>query len=301
MCLVYAAAHGHKLILPLLFPNRIHLFLTTRNSISSFIAWAVKTARANHVSADVVAPTPIFKQFIKGNIKIFISAVRLLLIAHISWLNPTIIPVWPGPSTLKVTQLLRCWPFSFGLSHSSASSPLRTVMKSGSELVRMGLRTFFENAAEDLEKTFENLKLGKFTHSRSQMKGVSQNINYTTVALLPILTALFEHITQHHFGVDLLCKESLLKCLCSSPNNNRFGLFFFRSSVEDVQVSCYRILTSLYALGTGKNIYVERYFRIREGCLWKSAGVYRLSSSRGSADNCQLWVSVWPRWLEPCL
>lgn len=77
-------------------------------------------------------------------------------------------------------------------------------MKSGSELVRLGLRTFFENAAEDLEKTLENLKLGKFTHSRSQMKGVSQNINYTTVALLPILTALFEHITQHHFGVDLL-------------------------------------------------------------------------------------------------
>lgn len=83
----------------------------------------------------------------------------------------------------------------------------RTVMKSGSEMVRVGLRTFFENAAEDLEKTFENLKLGKFTHSRSQMKGVSQNINYTTVALLPILTALFEHITQHHFGVDLLCES----------------------------------------------------------------------------------------------
>ncbi|MEQ2223235.1 Ryanodine receptor 3 [Ilyodon furcidens] len=83
----------------------------------------------------------------------------------------------------------------------------RTVMKSGTEQVRVGLRTFYENAAEDLEKTFENLKLGKFTHSRSQMKGVSQNINYTTVALLPILTALFEHITQHHFGVDLLCKS----------------------------------------------------------------------------------------------
>lgn len=83
----------------------------------------------------------------------------------------------------------------------------RTVMKSGSELVRVGLRAFFENAAEDLEKTFENLKLGKFSHSRSQMKGVSQNINYTTVALLPILTALFEHITQHHFGVDLLCES----------------------------------------------------------------------------------------------
>ncbi|XP_036397613.1 ryanodine receptor 3-like isoform X4 [Megalops cyprinoides] len=122
----------------------------------------------------------------------------------------------------------------------------RTVMKSGSELVKAGLRTFFENAAEDLEKTLENLKLGKFTHSRSQMKGVSQNINYTTVALLPILTALFEHITQHHFGADLL--------------------------LDDVQLSCYRILTSLYSLGTGKNIYVERQLPALGECLATLAG-----------------------------
>ncbi|XP_050990012.1 ryanodine receptor 3 isoform X2 [Labeo rohita] len=122
----------------------------------------------------------------------------------------------------------------------------RTVMKSGSELVKAGLRTFFENAAEDLEKTLENLKLGKFTHSRSQMKGVSQNINYTTVALLPILTALFEHITEHQFGSDLL--------------------------LDDVQVSCYRILTSLYSLGTGKNIYVERQLPALGECLATLAG-----------------------------
>lgn len=84
----------------------------------------------------------------------------------------------------------------------------RTVMKSGSEMVKAGLHAFFENAAEDLEKTSENLKLGKFTHSRTQIKGVSQNINYTTVALLPILTSIFEHVAQHNFGTDLLCKSS---------------------------------------------------------------------------------------------
>ncbi|XP_065491147.1 ryanodine receptor 3 isoform X3 [Caloenas nicobarica] len=117
----------------------------------------------------------------------------------------------------------------------------RTVMKSGSELVKAGLRAFFENAAEDLEKTSENLKLGKFTHSRTQMKGVSQNINYTTVALLPILTSIFEHISQYQFGIDLL--------------------------LGDVQVSCYRILCSLYSLGTGKNIYVERQRPALGECL----------------------------------
>ncbi|KAJ8780551.1 hypothetical protein J1605_011466 [Eschrichtius robustus] len=117
----------------------------------------------------------------------------------------------------------------------------RTVMKSGSELVKAGLRAFFENAAEDLEKTSENLKLGKFTHSRTQIKGVSQNINYTTVALLPILTSIFEHVSQHQFGVDLL--------------------------LGDVQISCYHILCSLYSLGTGKNIYVERQRPALGECL----------------------------------
>ncbi|XP_032398528.1 ryanodine receptor 3 isoform X5 [Etheostoma spectabile] len=109
----------------------------------------------------------------------------------------------------------------------------RTVMKSGSELVKAGFRNFFENAAEDLDKLLEMLKLGKFMQSRAQMKSVTQSINYVTVALLPILTALFEHITTYGFGGDLL--------------------------LDDVQLSCYRILNCLYSLGTGKNVFVERH------------------------------------------
>lgn len=85
-------------------------------------------------------------------------------------------------------------------------SLLRTVMKSGSELVKAGFKTFFENAAEDLEKLLEMLKLGKFMQSRAQMKSVTQSINYVTVVLLPVLTALFEHIKTHEFGGDLLCE-----------------------------------------------------------------------------------------------
>ncbi|XP_064847730.1 ryanodine receptor 3-like [Oncorhynchus masou masou] len=117
----------------------------------------------------------------------------------------------------------------------------RTVMKSGSEMVKAGVRTLFENAAEDLEKTLEMLKLGKFSQSRSQMKGLSQNITYATTALLPILTALFEHVTMHNFGVGLL--------------------------VDDVQLSCYRIVTCLYSLGTGKHIFMERHLPALGECL----------------------------------
>uniref|UniRef100_A0AAQ4PR39 Ryanodine receptor 2 n=1 Tax=Gasterosteus aculeatus aculeatus TaxID=481459 RepID=A0AAQ4PR39_GASAC len=126
----------------------------------------------------------------------------------------------------------------FGKEIASAPSLLfsvqydRTVMKTGLESVKAALRLFFVSAAEDLEKTQENLKLGQFTHSREQPRGVTQIINYTTFALLPVLSSLFEHIGLNLFGEDLI--------------------------LEDVQVSCYRILNSLYFLGTNKSIYVER-------------------------------------------
>uniref|UniRef100_A0A4W6FFE5 Ryanodine receptor 2 n=1 Tax=Lates calcarifer TaxID=8187 RepID=A0A4W6FFE5_LATCA len=118
---------------------------------------------------------------------------------------------------------------------------LMTVMKTGLESVKAALRSFFDSAAEDLEKTQENLKLGQFTHSRDQPRGVTQIINYTTFALLPVLSSLFEHIGQNMFGEDLI--------------------------LDDVQVSCYRILNSLYFLGTNKSIYVERQRPALGKCL----------------------------------
>uniref|UniRef100_A0A8C9RP23 Ryanodine receptor 2 n=1 Tax=Scleropages formosus TaxID=113540 RepID=A0A8C9RP23_SCLFO len=125
----------------------------------------------------------------------------------------------------------------------------RTVMKTGSETVKAALRAFFDNAAEDLERTMENLKQGQFAHTRIQPKGVTQIINYTTVALLPVLSSLFEHIGQNLFGEDLI--------------------------LDDVQVSCYRILNSLYSLGTSKSIYVERWQRPALGeCLAAFSGAF---------------------------
>ncbi|XP_063287318.1 ryanodine receptor 1 isoform X3 [Pelobates fuscus] len=127
----------------------------------------------------------------------------------------------------------------------SRSLDARTVMKSGPEIVKAGLRSFFEGASEDIEKMVENLKLGKVSQSRTQVKGVTQNINYTTVALLPVLTSLFEHIAQHQFGDDVI--------------------------LDDVQVSCYRTLCSIYSLGTTKNPYVEKQRPALGECLARLA------------------------------
>lgn len=100
---------------------------------------------------------------------------------------------------LRGSDLKRCLSFD-----------TRTVMKTGLESVKAALRSYFNSAAEDLEKTEENLKLGQFTHSREQPRGVTQIINYTTFALLPVLSSLFEHIGQNMFGEDLICTYSLL-------------------------------------------------------------------------------------------
>uniref|UniRef100_A0A3Q2YEG7 Ryanodine receptor 1a (skeletal) n=1 Tax=Hippocampus comes TaxID=109280 RepID=A0A3Q2YEG7_HIPCM len=115
--------------------------------------------------------------------------------------------------------------------HILARSLDATVMKSGPEIVKAGLRSFFESAADDIEKMVENLKLGKVSKGNQQVKGVSQNINYTTIALLPVLTSLFDHIAQHLFGDDVM---------------------------DDLQMSCYRIMCSIYSLGTVKNPHVEQ-------------------------------------------
>ncbi|XP_066532570.1 ryanodine receptor 3 [Hoplias malabaricus] len=154
----------------------------------------------------------------------------------------------------------------------ACSLDFRTVMKSGSELVKAGVRTFFENAAEDLEKTMENLKLGKLGQSRTQMKGVAQIIVYTWAAVLPILTALFQHVTQHQFGVDLI--------------------------LDDVQLSCYRILTSLYSLGTGKNSFVEKQLPALGECLATLVGampVAFLEPHLNMYNPCSVFNTKTPR------
>uniref|UniRef100_W5KMZ7 Ryanodine receptor 1 n=1 Tax=Astyanax mexicanus TaxID=7994 RepID=W5KMZ7_ASTMX len=117
----------------------------------------------------------------------------------------------------------------------------RTVMKSGPEIVKAGLRSFFESAADDIEKMVENLKLGKVSKGNQPVKGVSQNINYTTVALLPVLTSLFDHVAQHQFGDDVI--------------------------LDDLQMSCYRIMCSIYSLGTVKTPHAERQRPALGECL----------------------------------
>uniref|UniRef100_A0A8W4FKY0 Ryanodine receptor 1 n=1 Tax=Sus scrofa TaxID=9823 RepID=A0A8W4FKY0_PIG len=150
--------------------------------------------------------------------------------------------------------------------------PPRTVMKSGPEIVKAGLRSFFESASEDIEKMVENLRLGKVSQARTQVKGVGQNLTYTTVALLPVLTTLFQHIAQHQFGDDVI--------------------------LDDVQVSCYRTLCSIYSLGTTRNPYVEKLRPALGECLARLAAampVAFLEPQLNEYNACSVYTTKSPR------
>lgn len=56
-------------------------------------------------------------------------------------------------------------------------------MKSGPEIVKAGLRSFFESAADDIEKMVENLKLGKVSKG-NQVKRKHSNIYSSAYQIL---------------------------------------------------------------------------------------------------------------------
>ncbi|XP_041921605.1 ryanodine receptor 2 isoform X1 [Alosa sapidissima] len=118
------------------------------------------------------------------------------------------------------------------LTTLASSLDARTVMKNAAESVRLSLCSFFEEAAVDLELAVETLAQGSLPPTRSQVRGAGDSVAYTSEVLVPVLTALFQHAAQCQYGQDLI--------------------------VDKVQVCCYRVLISLYSLGTSKNTYAER-------------------------------------------
>ncbi|XP_054654360.1 ryanodine receptor 2 isoform X4 [Dunckerocampus dactyliophorus] len=160
----------------------------------------------------------------------------------------------------KLTALVRHRLFLFGNETSVVTSCLhvlaraldaRTLTVSAPESIQASLHSFFEAAATDLETTVENLSvtLVSLPQCRSQQaRGVARVLGFTTSVLLPTLTSLFQHLGSQNYGLDLL--------------------------VGSVQVSCYRILNSLYSLGTSSSIYVEGQRPAAGACLAALTGSF---------------------------
>ncbi|XP_074531886.1 ryanodine receptor 2 [Halichoeres trimaculatus] len=160
----------------------------------------------------------------------------------------------------KLAALVRHRISLFGNEASQVASCLRvlaqaldarSLMNSAPESIQASLHSFFEAAAADLEMTVENLSvtLVCLPQSRSQQaRGVAKVLSYTTSILIPTLTSLFQHLGIQNYGADLL--------------------------LGSIQVSCYRILNSLYSLGTSSSIYMEGQRPAAGACLAALTGTF---------------------------
>ncbi|KAG8184852.1 hypothetical protein JTE90_012099 [Oedothorax gibbosus] len=110
----------------------------------------------------------------------------------------------------------------------------KTIAKNCPDFVKTSMLTFFNQAADDLAQLVSNLALGKYSLLRGTTMKTSSSLNYIQLVLLPVLTALYDHLGANEFGSDLLLNE--------------------------VQVACYKILQSLFALGTKAELGESRKF-----------------------------------------
>ncbi len=143
----------------------------------------------------------------------------------------------------KLANLLRLRLSTFGCDAKQAVKCLevlvkaldaRSLAKSRPEFVRTSLLTFFNSCADDLEKTIVNLHEGKYPHLRGTHMKTCTSFNYIFETLVPVLTSTFDHLAMYEYGPDLL--------------------------VDEIQVASYKILESLYIIGTNLSLTKARKF-----------------------------------------
>ncbi|XP_075987921.1 ryanodine receptor isoform X9 [Anticarsia gemmatalis] len=110
----------------------------------------------------------------------------------------------------------------------------KSLVKNCPEFIRTSMLTFFNNVADDVGHTILNLSEGKYAHLRGTHLKTSTSLGYINGVLLPILTAMFDHLANCEYGADLL--------------------------LDEIQVASYKMLGSLYALGTDASLTHERKY-----------------------------------------
>ncbi|XP_050357867.1 ryanodine receptor isoform X13 [Nymphalis io] len=110
----------------------------------------------------------------------------------------------------------------------------KSLVKNCPEFIRTSMLTFFNNVADDLGHTIMNLQDGKYAHLRGTHLKTSTSLGYINGVLLPVLTAMFDHLANCEYGADLL--------------------------LDEIQVASYKMLGSLYTLGTDVGLTHDRKY-----------------------------------------
>ena len=83
----------------------------------------------------------------------------------------------------------------------------RSLAKNRPEFIRTSMLTFFNNCADDLEKTIVNLQEKKWAHLRGTHLKTCTSFKYIFEILVPVLINTFDHLAVYEYGTDLLVDE----------------------------------------------------------------------------------------------
>jgi hypothetical protein len=77
-------------------------------------------------------------------------------------------------------------------------------MKNSQEMVRASLLPLFNNIAEDLNQTVQNLEQKRFSNIKGTLQHGSTSLTYIHMVLLPVLSSMLDHLGKNNYGVDVL-------------------------------------------------------------------------------------------------
>lgn len=105
-------------------------------------------------------------------------------------------------------------------------------MKNSQEMVRASLLPLFNNIAEDLNQTVQNLEQKRFSHIKGTLQRGTTSLSYIHMVLLPVLSSMLDHLGKNNYGIDVFENE--------------------------IQLAGYKILNALWVIGTQGTKFVNR-------------------------------------------
>lgn len=136
----------------------------------------------------------------------------------------------------------------------------RSLSEQSPDFIKTSMLTFFNKTAQDLSHCVLNLQMKRYNAVRGSTMRISSSLYHVHLALLPTLTALFDHLASSESGKYLL--------------------------LDEIQTACQKILQSLYILGTriqlaGNHQYsrkeLERHRHSYGNCLAAFAAAFPIA------------------------
>jgi hypothetical protein len=124
-------------------------------------------------------------------------------------------------------------------------------MKNSQEMVRASLLPLFNNMAEDLNQTVQNLQQRRYSHIKGTLQRGTTSLSYIHMVLLPVLSSMLDHLGKNNYGIDVFGKIFLL------IKKQKKKIFFYLLENE-IQLAGYKILNALWVIGTQGTKFVDR-------------------------------------------